>query len=148
MRQRPGHPRCEKRSRALTGGRSPWVGDSDNREGETAGGPDRRGHREVGPASQRWRARAGANPRTRADGRGPLASGTEGKGRFDAGDCQWAPDVRVHDIPAQNKATVVGCDQQRRREGGACAWTSAVGRRPWHNGEAPPSTLTGELCNN
>jgi hypothetical protein len=40
-------------------------------------GPDKRGHREVGPASQRWRARACATSRARADGRGPPGSDTE-----------------------------------------------------------------------
>jgi hypothetical protein len=44
-------------------------------------GPDRRGHREVGPASQRWRARASATSQPRADGRGPPGGDTEQGGR-------------------------------------------------------------------
>jgi hypothetical protein len=69
------------RARVLFGRRGPRVGDSSNREGETAG-PDRRGHEEFGPASQRWRARTGATSRARADGRGPLG-----------GDIEWGEGV-------------------------------------------------------
>jgi hypothetical protein len=44
-------------------------------------GPDRRGHGEAGPASERWRARAGATSQARTDGRGPPGGDTEqGKG--------------------------------------------------------------------
>jgi hypothetical protein len=49
---------------------------------------------------------------------------------------------------ARNRVSAVGRDQRRRMERQAHAWTSAVGRRPRHDGEALPSTLTGELRNN
>jgi hypothetical protein len=38
---------------------------------------DKLGHREVGPASQRWRARAGTTSRARADRLGPPGSDQE-----------------------------------------------------------------------
>jgi hypothetical protein len=40
-------------------------------------GPERQGHGEVGPASQRWRASAGATSRARDDRRGPPGDDTE-----------------------------------------------------------------------
>jgi hypothetical protein len=39
--------------------------------------PDKRGRVEVGPASQRWRARAGVISQARADRRGPPGSDQE-----------------------------------------------------------------------
>jgi hypothetical protein len=114
-------------------------------------GPDMQGHGEFGPASQRRRARAGANPRTRANVRGPPIRGTEeGRGEKSARETTSGPRTsRSVTSPVQNKAPAVGHDQRRRGGGGGeRVWTSAVGWRPQHDGEAPPSTLSDELRNN
>jgi hypothetical protein len=90
-------------------------------------GPDMQGHGEFGPASQRRRARAGANPRTRANVRGPPIRGTEeGRGEKSARETTSGPRTsRSVTSPVQNKAPAVGHDQRRRGGGEA----SACGRR-------------------
>jgi hypothetical protein len=72
----PGIPgaRCEH-GRSLAGGAhgsaTRTIGRGKQRDS------DKRGHEEVGPACQRWRARAGATSRARADRRGPPGSDQE-----------------------------------------------------------------------
>jgi hypothetical protein len=106
-------------------------------------GPDRRGHGKARPAGQRRRAGAGVDPRTHADRRCPLVSGTkERKGRSQRGRLPVGPGCRGPRLPwreTEYRLLVTA-------NGGA--WMLAVGRRPRHDGEAPPSTLTSELCNN
>jgi hypothetical protein len=82
-------------------------------------GPDMQGHGEFGPASQRRRARAGANPRTRANVRGPPIRGTEeGRGEKSARETTSGPRTsRSVTSPVQNKAPAVGHDQRRRGGG-------------------------------
>ena len=139
---------CE-RGRALAGGAHELVTRATG--GGKRRGPDRRGHRKVGPTGQRRRAGrgAGADPRTSTDGRVPSVSGTEeGRGEKSARETARGPRCRGPHLPRRETEyrSLAVANGGTERE--ARAWTSVVGRRPWHDDEASPSTLTGELCKN
>jgi hypothetical protein len=137
---------CE-RGRALAGGAHESVTQATG--GGKRWGPDRRGHGKARPAGQRRMAGAGADPRTRGDGWGPLVSSIEGGGEKSVRETASGPRMSGSmSSSARNRVPAVGHSQQRRGEGGASAWTLAVGRRPQHDGEAPSSTLIGKLRNN
>jgi hypothetical protein len=90
----------------------------DRRLGPTGGKrqePDKQGRGEVGPASQRWRACAGALLRARADRRGPPGSDQEwgkDKGRLTCGSSLLGPlstsAVRMAQAPWPEPATPHG----------------------------------------